>query len=37
MKREGMTMIKYFSVLYAGHVLEGDGIGFAGTPANERW
>jgi alkanesulfonate monooxygenase SsuD/methylene tetrahydromethanopterin reductase-like flavin-dependent oxidoreductase (luciferase family) len=30
-------MIKYFSVLYAGHVLEGDGIGFDGTPANERW
>jgi alkanesulfonate monooxygenase SsuD/methylene tetrahydromethanopterin reductase-like flavin-dependent oxidoreductase (luciferase family) len=30
-------MIKYFSVLYAGHVLEGDGIGFAGTSANERW
>jgi alkanesulfonate monooxygenase SsuD/methylene tetrahydromethanopterin reductase-like flavin-dependent oxidoreductase (luciferase family) len=30
-------MIKYFSALYAGHVLEGDGIGFDGTPANERW
>jgi alkanesulfonate monooxygenase SsuD/methylene tetrahydromethanopterin reductase-like flavin-dependent oxidoreductase (luciferase family) len=30
-------MLKYFSVLYAGHVLEGDGIGFDGTPANERW
>jgi alkanesulfonate monooxygenase SsuD/methylene tetrahydromethanopterin reductase-like flavin-dependent oxidoreductase (luciferase family) len=33
----GYTMLKYFSVLYAGHVLEGDGIGFAGTPANDRW
>lgn len=30
-------MIKYFSALYAGHVLEGDGIGFGGTPANDRW
>lgn len=30
-------MIKYFSALYAGHVLEGDGVGFAGTPANDRW
>ena len=30
-------MLKYFSVLYAGHVLEGDGIGFAGVPANDRW
>jgi alkanesulfonate monooxygenase SsuD/methylene tetrahydromethanopterin reductase-like flavin-dependent oxidoreductase (luciferase family) len=29
-------MIKYFSTLYAGHVLEGDGIGFDGTPANDR-
>ena len=29
-------MLKYFSVLYAGHVLEGDGIGFEGTPANAR-
>jgi alkanesulfonate monooxygenase SsuD/methylene tetrahydromethanopterin reductase-like flavin-dependent oxidoreductase (luciferase family) len=29
-------MLKYFSVLYAGHVLEGDGIGFDGTPANDR-
>jgi alkanesulfonate monooxygenase SsuD/methylene tetrahydromethanopterin reductase-like flavin-dependent oxidoreductase (luciferase family) len=29
-------MIKHFSVLYAGHVLEGDHIGFDGTPANER-
>src|SRR5215831_4469225 len=37
MRREGETMIKYFSILYAGHVLEGDGIGFAGTSANERW
>lgn len=24
-------------VLYAGHVLEGDGVGFSGTPANDRW
>ena len=30
-------MIKDFSVLYAGHVLEGDGIGFDGIPANDRW
>jgi len=30
-------MIKSFSTLYAGHVLEGDGVGFAGTPANDRW
>jgi alkanesulfonate monooxygenase SsuD/methylene tetrahydromethanopterin reductase-like flavin-dependent oxidoreductase (luciferase family) len=30
-------MLKHFSVLYAGHVLEGQGIGFDGTPANERW
>ena len=30
-------MLKYFSVLYAGHVLEGDGIGFDGVPANDRW
>ena len=29
-------MLKYFSVLYAGHVLEGDGIGFDGVPANDR-
>ncbi len=29
-------MLKYFSVLYAGHVLEGDSIGFAGKPADER-
>jgi alkanesulfonate monooxygenase SsuD/methylene tetrahydromethanopterin reductase-like flavin-dependent oxidoreductase (luciferase family) len=29
-------MLKYFSVLYAGHVLEGDGIGFDGIPANDR-
>ena len=29
-------MIKEFSVLYTGHVLEGDGIGFGGTPANDR-
>ena len=30
-------MIKSFSVLYAGHVLEGDGVGFDGVPANDRW
>src|SRR5215471_10590748 len=30
-------MLKYFSTLYAGHVLEGDGIGFDGQPANDRW
>jgi alkanesulfonate monooxygenase SsuD/methylene tetrahydromethanopterin reductase-like flavin-dependent oxidoreductase (luciferase family) len=30
-------MLQYFSALYAGHVLEGDGIGWHGTPANERW
>jgi alkanesulfonate monooxygenase SsuD/methylene tetrahydromethanopterin reductase-like flavin-dependent oxidoreductase (luciferase family) len=30
-------MLKHFSVLYAGHILEGEGIGFDGTPANERW
>jgi alkanesulfonate monooxygenase SsuD/methylene tetrahydromethanopterin reductase-like flavin-dependent oxidoreductase (luciferase family) len=29
-------MLKYFSVLYAGHVLEGEGIGFQGIPANDR-
>ena len=29
-------MIKSFSTLYAGHVLEGDNVGFDGTPANER-
>jgi len=29
-------MIKYFSALYAGHVLEGDTIGFKGTPLDER-
>ena len=30
-------MIQTFSTLYAGHVLEGDGIGFEGVPANDRW
>ena len=29
-------MIKSFSTLYAGHVLEGDNVGFDGTPANDR-
>ena len=30
-------MIKSFSALYAGHVLEGEAIGFAGTPHDDRW
>ena len=30
-------MIKSFSALYAGHVLEGEDIGFAGTPHDDRW
>jgi alkanesulfonate monooxygenase SsuD/methylene tetrahydromethanopterin reductase-like flavin-dependent oxidoreductase (luciferase family) len=30
-------MLKYFSALYAGHVLEGDGVGLEGIPANDRW
>ena len=30
-------MIKYFSTLYAGHVLEGDDIGLDGKAANDRW
>ncbi len=30
-------MIKSFSALYAGHVLEGEGVGFAGTPHDDRW
>ena len=30
-------MIKSFSTLYAGHVLEGDSIGFDGTPHDDRW
>jgi hypothetical protein len=29
-------MLKSFSVLYAGHILEGEGIGFGGMPANDR-
>jgi alkanesulfonate monooxygenase SsuD/methylene tetrahydromethanopterin reductase-like flavin-dependent oxidoreductase (luciferase family) len=29
-------MIKSFSTLYAGHVLEGEGVGFKGIPANDR-
>jgi alkanesulfonate monooxygenase SsuD/methylene tetrahydromethanopterin reductase-like flavin-dependent oxidoreductase (luciferase family) len=29
-------MLKSFSVLYAGHILEGEGIGFGGVPANDR-
>jgi len=29
-------MIKVFSALYAGHVLEGEGVGFAGTPHDDR-
>lgn len=30
-------MIKTFSTLYAGHVLEGEGIGFDGIPHDDRW
>ena len=30
-------MIKSFSTLYAGHVLEGEGIGFDGIPHDDRW
>ena len=30
-------MIKSFSALYAGHVLEGEGVGFAGTAHDDRW
>ena len=30
-------MIKSFSALYAGHVLEGEAIGFSGTPHDDRW
>ena len=30
-------MISSFSTLYAGHVLEGEGIGFKGTPHDDRW
>ena len=30
-------MIKSFSTLYAGHVLEGEGVGFNGIPHDERW
>ena len=30
-------MIKSFSALYAGHVLEGEDIGFSGTPHDDRW
>ena len=30
-------MIKSFSSLYAGHVLEGEGIGFNGIPHDDRW
>ena len=30
-------MIGSFSTLYAGHVLDGDGVGFGGTPADDRW
>jgi alkanesulfonate monooxygenase SsuD/methylene tetrahydromethanopterin reductase-like flavin-dependent oxidoreductase (luciferase family) len=29
-------MIQHFSVLYAGHVLEGEGIGLDGTPHDDR-
>ena len=30
-------MIKYFSTLYTGHVLEGEGVGFEGIPHDDRW
>ena len=30
-------MIRHFSALYAGHVLEGEGVGLSGTPADDRW
>jgi alkanesulfonate monooxygenase SsuD/methylene tetrahydromethanopterin reductase-like flavin-dependent oxidoreductase (luciferase family) len=30
-------MITSFSTLYAGHVLEGEGIGFDGIPHDDRW
>ena len=30
-------MISSFSVMTMGQVLQGDGIGFDGVPANERW
>jgi hypothetical protein len=30
-------MITSFSTLYAGHVLEGEGIGFDGMPHDDRW
>jgi len=30
-------MIRSFSALYAGHVIEGEGVGWHGTPADERW
>ena len=30
-------MIKSFSALYAGHVLEGEDIGLSGTPHDDRW
>jgi hypothetical protein len=33
----GEPMLKDFSVLYAAHVLEGEGIDFAGIPAKDRW
>ena len=29
-------MIQHFSTLYAGHVLEGEAIGFDGTPHDDR-
>ena len=30
-------MIKRFSTVFVGSVLDGDGTGFEGTPANDRW
>jgi hypothetical protein len=32
-----LAVTKYVSVLYAGHVLDAEGIGFAGILANDRW
>ena len=30
-------MIKSFGGLYSGHVIEGEGLGFDGIPADDRW
>jgi hypothetical protein len=31
------AMMTSFSTLYAGQVLEGEGIGFDGIPRDDRW